>query len=152
MSYICVSYNYIPGWREVNWKNKMRQSRAETRERCWLRHVWADESEQTGYWIGALKRQELKQNMSDGGEIQCCKNRMQTFSSSYPKYNYEPQNCSICLPVEKKWTKTTNRNLSVPRAVIKNHHTLFKGNEISGFLLFFDTWNVCMHTCNHASS
>ena len=41
---------------------------------CWLRRVWADQSEQTEYLRrGAFKRQELKHSVSDGGGIQSCR-------------------------------------------------------------------------------
>ena len=41
---------------------------------CWLRRVWAIQSEQIIWYLGgrALKRQELKQSISDRGRIQCC--------------------------------------------------------------------------------
>ena len=39
---------------------------------CWLRCVWVDQSEETGYLgQGSLKRLELKQSVSDRGGIQC---------------------------------------------------------------------------------
>ena len=85
----------ITGRHDVNQKMQTRQNRAETCEtRCWLRHVWADESEQSGYWRGASKRQELKpmEGKYSAAVLDCIKKlmsfqqkRMCTFSSSYPK-------------------------------------------------------------------
>ena len=40
--------------------------------RCWLRHVWADQSEQTFRGWGPLKRQQLKQIVIDRWGTQSC--------------------------------------------------------------------------------
>ena len=65
MSHICICYAYM-FMVEVKLTGCWKQGEPTRRrgERCWLRRVWAGQSEQNGYSGGrALKRQELKRSI-----------------------------------------------------------------------------------------
>ena len=59
MSHICVIYAYICSRSEANWELKTFKSQLEVWERCWLSHVWTDQSEHA-----VLGRRGLKETVA----------------------------------------------------------------------------------------
>ena len=69
---------------------------------CWVRHVWADQSEETEYLGGGtLKRQELKQSLFRQGGIQSCSTRQ-----------------CVCILIIKRCKPVQNRVMNLKMCII----------------------------------